>query len=459
MAAQASIRRAAGVLRHGKDYENMDKPEQSTPFESVIEPDRVSLRAGESNAMRWWILSLLFCSTFINYMDRMVLAILIPVIRQQFHLSEAVYGNITAAFQVCYMVGALLCGYLLDTYGTKIGMAITVGVWSAAAMLHASVVSPLQLGAWRGMLGLAEAGNFPGATKAAAEWFPPQERAFAVGVFNAGINIAAVITPPAVIAMQMAFGWQACFLVTGGIGFVWLLIWLIVYRAPVVVNSDEPSTPISLKATLAYPQAWGFAIAKFLTDPVWWFYLFWLPLYFYDVRKFDMKQLAWALPFIYLVADFGAVAGGWISGYLMRRGWPRGKARKAVMLACALIMPVSALGVLAKDSTTAVLLFSLATCCHQAWMTNLFTSASDVFPKQAVGRVLGLGGSTGGFGGVLFSALIPGYLIGLIGYTPLFLTMSSLYMVAMVVVHILMGDLRTVSFGVPAADVRAGATR
>jgi ACS family hexuronate transporter-like MFS transporter len=412
---------------------------------NVAVPRPLSTDAGFPR-MRWWILSLLFFSTFINYMDRMVLAVLIPAIREQFHISEAIYGNITAAFQLCYTVGALLCGYLLDTYGTKIGMFISVGVWSVAAMLHATVVSPLQLGLWRGLLGLGEAGNFPAATKAAAEWFPPHERAFAVGVFNAGINIAAVIGPPMFIAIQLTYGWRACFLVTGAIGFVWLTLWSLVYRAPGKIGAAEPSVNLSLRTTLAYPQTWGFAIGKFLTDPVWWFYLFWLPLYFHDVRKFDMKHLAWALPFIYLVADFGAVAGGWISGLLMRRGWPRGRARKTVMLVCALLMPVSALGVLAKDSSTAVLLFSLATCCHQAWMTNLFTSASDVFPKEAVGRVLGLGGCTGGFGGVLISALVPGYLIGLIGYTPLFLAMSCLYMIAIFVVHILMGDLSPVRF-------------
>ncbi len=408
--------------------------------------DSSPVRAETRLSMRWWILSLLFCSTFINYMDRMVLSVMIPVIREEFHISEAVYGNITAAFQMCYTIGALLCGYLLDTYGTKIGMFISVGVWSVAAALHASVVSPLQLGLWRGVLGLAEAGNFPAATKAAAEWFPPHERGFAVGVFNAGINIAAVIGPPVFIAIQLAFGWRVCFLVTGAVGFVWLGIWALVYRAPAALQAAETSASVSIRDTLAYREAWGFGIAKFLTDPVWWFYLFWLPLYFHDVRKFDMKHLAWALPFIYLVSDFGAVAGGWVSGYLMRLGWPLGRARKTTMLVCALVMPVAALGVLVDDSTKAIVLFSLATCAHQAWMTNLFTAASDVFPKQAVGRVLGLGGCLGGFGGVLFSALIPGYVIGLVGYRPLFLVMSCLYMIAMLMVHILMRDLRPVRF-------------
>jgi ACS family hexuronate transporter-like MFS transporter len=404
--------------------------------------------------MRWWILSLLFLSTVINYLDRMVLSVLIPVIRDEFHFDESVYGNITAAFQVAYTAGALICGYLLDTMGTKIGMALTVGIWSLATMLHASVGSPLQLGIWRGWLGLAESGNFPGATKAAAEWFPPQERAFAVGVFNAGINLAAIIGPPAFIAIQQAYGWRACFLVTGALGFVWLAAWLLFYHSPEKGVTAELDRRVSLRDILAYRQAWGFALAKFLTDPVWWFFLFWLPLYFHDVRKFDMRQLAWALPVVYLIADVGAVSGGWFSGYLIRRGWPRGRARKTAMLICALIMPVAALGVLARDSTTAVLLFSLATFAHQAWMTNLFTTAADVFPKEAVGRVLGLGGCLGGFGGVMFSALIPGHVIGRIGYTPLFLVMSCLYMVAMFLFHILMRDLTPVRFESTASTER-----
>jgi ACS family hexuronate transporter-like MFS transporter len=400
---------------------------------------------------RWWVLSLLFLSTVINYLDRMVLSVLIPVIRDQFHFDESVYGNITAAFQMAYTVGALICGYLLDTLGTKIGMALTVGVWSVATMLHASAGSPLQIGIWRGLLGLAESGNFPAATKAAAEWFRPQERALAVGIFNAGTNIAAVIGPPVFIAIQLAFGWRPCFLVLGAMGFVWLAAWLCFYHSPAPGATAVPAGRISLRATLAYRQAWGFAVAKFLTDPVWWFFLFWLPLYFHDVRHFDMRQLAWALPVVYLISDVGAVSGGWFSGHLIRRGWPRGKARKTVMLICALIMPVAALGVLVRDSTIAVLLFSLATFSHQAWMTNLFTTPSDVFPKEAVGSVLGLGGSLGGLGGALFSSLIPGHVIGRIGYTPLFLAMSCLYMVAMILFHILMRDLKPVSFDLAAS--------
>jgi len=395
--------------------------------------------------MRWWVLSLLFCSTLLNYADRIVLAVLVPVIRDQLHFNETVYGYITAAFQAAYTLGALICGHLLDLYGTRIGMIFTVGIWSVAASLHASVGNPLQLGIWRGLLGLAEAGNFPAANKAAAEWFPPQERAFAIGVFTAGINVAAIIGPPVFIAIQEAFGWRACFLITGAAGFLWLVAWLWFYRSPGKADSPVIGS-ISLRDTLSCREAWGFSVAKFLTDPVWWFYLYWMPLYFHDVRKFDMRELAWALPVIYLLSDVGAVSGGWFSGFMLRRGWSLSAARKRTMLICAFLMPMAALGVLTKSSVATVLLFSLATFAHQAWMTNLFTTVSDVFPSEAVGRVLGLGGCCGGFGGVLFSALIPGFMIGRIGYAPLFISMSSLYAVAMFVVHILMRDLRTVNF-------------
>jgi ACS family hexuronate transporter-like MFS transporter len=395
--------------------------------------------------MRWWILSLLFASTTLNYMDRTVLAVLLPVIRDQMHFGPETYGQITAAFSLAYTISAVIGGKLLDRYGTRLAFGVAAGIWSLAAAMHATVVNPLHFGVWRALLGAGESVNLPACTKAAAEWFPPKERAFAVGIFMAGLNLAAIGGPPLFIGMQAAFGWRMCFAITGLIGFVWVAAWFLTYRVPRGTAVREPANRFSLGEVLRYPQTWGYSIGKLLTDPVWWFYLFWLPLYFHDVRKFDMKGLAWALPFIYFMSGVGAAAGGWFSGFLMRRGWTTGSARKTTMLLCALAMPVAALGVWVKEAIYAVLLFSLATAAHQAWMTNLFTTTSDVFPQEAVGSVNGVGGSFGSFGGIFISSLIPGYVIGHVGYAPLFVTMSCLYLVAMLAVHILMGDLRPIT--------------
>lgn len=399
---------------------------------------------------RYWILSLLFASTILNYMDRTVLAVLLPVIRDEIHIGAEAYGRITAAFGVAYTICAVIGGKLLDRYGTKVAFGLAAAVWSLAAALHATVVTPLQFGVWRGLLGAGESVNLPACTKAASEWFPPKDRAFAVGVFMAGLNVAAVAGPPLFIAIQLAFGWRACFAVTGLVGFAWVAAWFLTYRVPPRSSVAEQAVTeqvrlFTLREVLSFSQTWGYSIGKLLTDPVWWFYLFWLPLYLHDVRKFGMKELAWALPFIYFMSGVGAAAGGWLSGFLMGRGWPAGKARKASMLLCALLMPVAALGVLVKDGTYAVLLFSLATAAHQAWMTNLFTATSDIFPQEAVGSINGVGGSFGSFGGVFIASLIPGYVIGKIGYVPLFLIMSCLYLVAMLAIHVLMGDLKPIT--------------
>jgi ACS family hexuronate transporter-like MFS transporter len=397
--------------------------------------------------MKWWILSLLFASTTLNYMDRTILGVLLPVIRDNIHISANAYGNITAAFSAAYTISAVIGGKLLDRYGTKITFSIAAAIWSLAAALHATVISPLQFGIWRGLLGVGESVNLPACTKAASEWFEPKDRAFAVGIYMAGLNVAAVGGPPLFVWLQLTYGWRACFAITGLVGFLWVLAWTISYRLPAGEAPVPKEKRFPLAKVIRCKQTWGYSIAKFLTDPVWWFYLFWLPLYFHDVRKFNMKDLAWALPFIYFMSGIGAAAGGWFSGFLMRSGWTTSRARKTTMLICALAMPVAAMGVFVKDTVGAVLLFSLATAAHQAWMTNLFTSTSDVFPQEAVGTVNGVGGSLGSFGGIFISSLIPGYVIGLGpgGYAWLFLTMSSLYLIAMLIVHLLMGDFKTVT--------------
>jgi ACS family hexuronate transporter-like MFS transporter len=406
--------------------------------------------------LRWAMLALLFFATTINYLDRIVLSVLIPVIEKELSLSKVEYGYLTGAFQVAYTAGFLFMGKFIDRFGTRIGYAVALVWWSLAAIAHAAARSALGLGFWRAMLGLGEAGNFPAAIKAVAEWFPKKDRAFATGIFNAGTNVASMIGPPLFVWMNAHVGWRGCFLITGGLGFVWLALWLWQYRPPEAHPRVSPrelqyirSDPEEVRqpqlgwlAALRIRQTWGFAAAKFLTDPVWWFYLYWLPPYLYDVRKFKLTEIGWALPVVYLMADVGSVAGGWISGFLMRRGWSHARARKTAMGICAAAMPVAAMAVLAPNPILAVALVSLATAAHQGWSANLFTTTSDVFPKNAVASVTGIGGCAGGLGGVLFSALIPGFVITYFGYTPVFLVLGLFHLTALLVLHKLMGAMQ-----------------
>lgn len=407
---------------------------------------------------RWFILSLLFLVTTNNYLDRIVFSVLIPVIREDLHISTEYYSYITGAFQFAYTVGFLFMGKLIDRLGARIGYAASITWWSIAACMHALARSVLQLGIWRGVLGLGESGNFPAAIKVVAEWFPKKDRAFATGIFNAGTNVASMIGPPIFVWMASHYSWRDCFLITGATGFILALIWWFAYRLPEKhpsVNAQElayirsdaegPAGPqIGWMAVLRYKETWGFALAKFLTDPVWWFYLVWLPPYLYDVRKFELTQIGWALPVVYLMADIGSVGGGWLSGALMRRGWPNHKARKTAMGICAGLMPVAAMSVLAPSPVLAIALVSIATASHQGWSANLFTTTSDVFPRQAVASVTGIGGCLGGVGGVIFSALIPGYIVSHFGYTPVFLAMGCFHLTALFLVHKLLGRMQPV---------------
>ena len=379
---------------------------------------------------RWYILALLFFATTINYLDRIVFAVLMPVMREQLHFGTEQYGFIVGAFQVTYTIGFLVMGLLIDRFGTRIGYAVSITWWSLAAALHSLAGTPLSLAACRALLGFGEAGNFPSAIKAVAEWFPPKDRAFATGIFNAGSNVASMIGPPIFAYLVVKVGWRTCFLLTPVLCVIWLCLWLPGYRNPPKDEAEMNERKVGWAEALTYPATWGFAIAKFFTDPVWWFYLYWLPPYFYDVRKFDLKQIGWALPVIYLMADVGSVAGGWLSGYFMRRGWPQRRSRMTALAIFACMMPIAALSVLVESPIYAVALVSLATSAHQGWSANLYTTVSDAFPKSAVASVTGIGGCLGGLGGFLFSAVIPGYVVQHFGYPPVFLTMGCFHLTA-----------------------------
>ncbi len=395
--------------------------------------------------MRWYVLSLLFVVSTINYLDRAILAVLLPEIRGQIAINTGAYGTITFWFQILYALGSLIGGRLLDKYGTRIGFGAAAALWSLAATLNAFAANALHFGVLRGMLGLGESTKFPACNKAAAELFPPSQRATVMGVVHFGANLANIIGPPLFIWVALSLGWRACFAIVGGIGFLWVPAWLMGYRLPVQTGTpQQKAATLSMKAVLLYRQAWGYAWAKFLTDPVWWFFLFWIPIYLNDVRHFTAAQRATALTVIYAISSAGALFGGTISSHLIKSGWGVGKARKRVMLVCACIMPVAALGVFADRSAVTVLFFGISMAAHAAWMTNVFTTTADVFPKEAVGVANGFGNCVGGLGGALFSGLIPGYVIPVVGYVPVLLALSCFYLIAFLLIHKLMGNLEPV---------------
>lgn len=415
--------------------------------------------------VRWLMLAMLFFGTTLNYLDRIVFSFLAHDIRADIHFNNEVYGRITGAFGFAYMAGFLVAGRFMDRVGTRAGYAVAMAWWSIAAALHAVAHSAFSLGFWRAMLGFGESGNFPAAIKSVAEWFPKRERAFATGIFNAGTNVASMFGPFLIAFLSIRYGWRASFVITASIGAVLLAVWVLVYRTPEAhrgvnqaelahIRSDGPESSerrVNWRAAAAYRQTWGFSVAKFLTDPVWWFYLWWLPLYLADVHKLSIEQTRWPILFVYGIADVGSVLFGWAPGFLMRRGWEPGRARKTAMAACAALMPISSMAVFAGDVWAAVALVSVATAAHQGWSANLFTTTSDVFPKHMVGSVVGIGGCTGGLGSALFASVVPGIVIQHFGYKPVFLAMGCLHLAALLIVHKLMGGLQPAA--VPDAQV------
>ena len=417
-------------------------------------PERV--RVGN---VRWTVCGLLFAATTINYVDRQVLGILAPHLQKVMGWSEVEYGWIVTAFQAAYAVGLALFGRLIDRFGTRIGYAAAVVLWSIAAMAHAAASGVVGFAVARASLGLSEAGNFPTAIKSVAEWFPRRERALATGIFNAGSNIGAVVAPAVVPWITVAFGWPAAFLLTGALGFVWVVFWLAFYQPPekkkrltpaefAHIHSD-PAEPAPVKIPwirlLGHRQTWAIVIGKFLTDPIWWFYLYWLPKFLNAKFGLSLTELGLPLITVYLITDIGSVGGGWLSSALIKRGWTTNRSRKTVMLGCALaVLPILTAS-RASHLWGAVLLIGLATAAHQAWSANIFTFASDMFPKQAVGSVTGLGGTAGAAGGMLFSASA-GFILEKTGsYWPLFAIAATAYLVALGIIQLLAPRLKPVA--------------
>jgi ACS family hexuronate transporter-like MFS transporter len=438
-----------------------------------------SSAAASAGYRRWVICAMLFFAATINYVDRQVIGLLKPTLQAQFGWSEIDYADIVFAFQLAYAVGLLGAGRLMDRLGVRTGFAVAIVVWSVAAMAHAEAeafggVAAVILSiagltytasvagfiAARFALGLGEAGNFPAAIKVVAEWFPKRERALATGIFNSGTNVGALVTPLVVPWITITWGWYWAFIATGAIGFFWLAWWWTSYRTPENdaglsaaefshIRSDppEPTVRVPWRTLLRHRETWAFAVGKFMTDPVWWLYLFWIPDFLNRNHGLDLQSVGPPLVMIYLVADAGSIGGGWLSSALMKRGASVNTARKMAMLTCALaVLPIAvAAGV--RDLWLAVAIVSLAAAAHQGWSANLFTLVSDTFPRQAVGSVVGLGGMAGAVGGMLIAKLT-GYILDTTGsYVPVFLIAASAYLLALGAIHLLSPKLTPAKLG------------
>ncbi|MBN2102992.1 MFS transporter [bacterium] len=392
------------------------------------------------NKYRWVILSLVFSATTFNYFNRIVLSVLIPEIKNDLDIDDIAYSHILSAFQLMYMLGFLAAGRIIDRLGTKLGYLLSILTWSISASMHAICRTPLCMSVWRGFLGLTEAGNFPAAIKSVSEWFNVKDRAFATSLFNSGPSVASIVGPPLMAIIFTVAGWRWTFFFFGLLGFLLVIIWQFVYQTPKekmdrqAEKNEEQTVP--WKLLLKQRETYGFMIGKFLTDPVWWFYLYWMPNYLSSQRGFDIKSIAIAVPIIYIIAILLSWVGGWFSGYLVKRGCPVIKARKLIMGISAACLPVTAFAVIAGNPWAAILLVGLALGAHSSWSANIFTLVADCFPSKAVGSVTGLGGFAGGLGGLLIATMAPGYIVTYFGYVPIFVLMGILHPLAFIAVHV-----------------------
>ncbi len=414
---------------------------------------------------RWIIVGLLFVGTVINYLDRQIIGLLKPTLELEFGWTETDFGKIMSAFSFAYAIGLLLSGRFIDKVGTKVGYSVAVVVWSLAGMFHAVARTVTGFGIARMSLGIGEAGNFPAAMKAVAEWFPKKERALATGIFNSGTAIGVVVALIIVPLIMQSYGWHEVFWITGGMGFIWLIFWLYLYDIPrkqkritseelnyIETGQDDAqdevksSTRISWAKLFTFRQTWAFVTGKFLIDPIFWFFLFWLPSYFSATFNLDLTVISPELMIIYGATTIGSIAGGYFSSALIKRGWSTLKARKGVLLLFALLELCFMVYIaqFVTDKWTAVVLISLAVAVHQAWATNIFTMASDMFPKEVVSSVVGIGGMTGAIGGILFPIIV-GHLLDIYkvadnltgGYNLIFTICGVTYLVAWIIIHLL----------------------
>lgn len=437
--------------------------------------------------LRWWIVSLIFLATLINYIDRLTISVLAPVITRDLNLSNTEFGGIVTWFLLAYTISQSVSGKLYDRVGTRLGFTFSIITWSAAAMAHAFARGLTSLSIFRFVLGFGEAGNWPGAAKAVAEWFPVRQRAFGMAIFNSGAAIGSIVAPPLIIWLQLRYGWQTTFIVTGALGIFWLALWLLFYQtpdkhkwiteeeralildgrrsapavetsataqcqtdAPIVedmgarVTATNPTTAPRWRDLLRHRQVWAIILARFFTDPVWWLYITWLPLYLYSARGFSLKEIGLFAWVPYVAADAGSLLGGWASGYLIGRGWSVDRARKAVILAAALLMPAGIFAAFAEDPFTALALIGLVLFGFQVWINNVQTLPSDFFPDRAVASVAGLGGTGAGVGAMLFT-LTTGWVVDHFSYVPILVAAGLLAPLGTLVLFALAGPIKRIT--------------
>jgi len=433
--------------------------------------------------LRWVIIGLIFFATLINYIDRLTISVLAPVITKELNLSNTEFGGIATWFLFAYTVSQALSGKLYDRVGIKKGFTVSIIVWSLAAMSHAFAVGIRSLSAFRFVLGLGEAGNWPGAAKTVAEWFPARQRALGMAIFNSGAAIGSIVAPPVIVGITAYFGhWQQTFIVTGALGFIWLIAWLLIYDRPethkwitreeldLIRERDTPEPVAAPEATVAaeaqetvpeeraigwfellrYKQTWSIVLARFLVDPVWWLYITWLPLFLNQVHGFDLKQIGLFAWVPYVAADAGSLFGGWLSGFLINKGWSVNSARKAVIAFAALLMPAGIFAAFTPDSMTALALIGVVLFGFQVWINNVQTLPSDFYPSKAVGSVAGLGGMGAGIGSMIF-IFTTGWVVDNFSYTPILVTAGLLAPIGTLVLFALAGDIKRV----PLAEARA----
>ena len=426
---------------------------------SDLSYSRVSV-AFKLRGLRWWIVGLVFLATLINYIDRLTISVLAPVITRDLGLTNTEFGSIVTWFLLAYTISQGLSGKLYDRIGTRLGFVVSIIVWSIAAIAHAFARGLGSLSLFRFVLGLGEAGNWPGAAKTVAEWFPVRQRAFGMAIFNSGAAIGSIVAPPLIVWLQLRYGWQTTFIVTGMLGFFWLLLWLLFYQPPerhrwitteelsvirepragAEVRQAENQATLRWRDLLHYRQVWAIVLARFLTDPIWWLYITWLPKYLADARGFSLTKIGLFAWVPYVAADAGSLSGGWLSGYLIGRGWSVDRARKTVIAGAALLMPAGILAAFVSDPLFALALIGVVLFGFQVWINNVQTLPSDFFPDKTVASVAGLGGVGAGIGSMIF-IFTTGWVVDHFSYVPVLVTAGLLAPIGTVVLFALGGAI------------------
>ncbi|MGD0129818.1 MAG: MFS transporter [Terriglobia bacterium] len=400
------------------------------------------MKSGPSR-LRWLMIGMAFAATAITYMERQALSVVVPVLRDQFHMSAVAYSRVIFAFMLAYTIMNGISGPLIDRLGTRVGFALTTAWWSVSAMLQALATGAWSLGLYRFLLGMGEAGNWPGSVKVVAEWFPVEERALASGIFNSGAAFGAIITPPLVVLIVLKSGWRAAFLAVGLTGLLWVFLWLFIYRVPPEVKAEVTTAPTAPWTLFRQRFVWSFTVAKVFLDPVWYFYVFWFPEYLKRARHLDLASIGKFAWIPYLVAGSGNIIGGWLSGFLLRHGLSVNIARKSAVTVFILMMAFAIPAVLVRQTSVSIGLVSLAMLGYTGVSANMLAFPADVYPKNVVASIWGLAGMGSGFGGMMF-VLITGWLVDHFSFAPVFVGFGSIPMIALLIIWFVVGPLRPV---------------